>query len=399
MRALAAVCALCTALLPGASLAEAGREAEGPVAGFSALYTADVLSNTHGGLQQGSAYLDYIELGIDFDAGRALGVDGLSLYGSVIRRNQPTFSERYVGDAMIVSNIDSPSPLQVLEAWLEWVFEVRGPASLRVGMYDLSSEFDVLESRALFLNSAYGIGHDFSQTGLNGPSIYPVTALGARIAWVPHDGWLLRLAVIDGVPGDPEERGRSRLHLSSTEGALVIGEAKVGGPHLRAGAGLWRYTAAFPELWPADREAPATRNDNAGGYVMAEYASAAAPGSKEPRWMAFVRVGTAEGHINEFDRFVSAGVVRRLPWPDRAGSDLGLAVAEAHVGSDYRAQRAEAGLGTDPCERNLELTWRVPIGKHAALQPDLQYVRNPGADPEIADAWVVGLRLELFATR
>jgi porin len=350
MRAIPAACLLCLALLCGASRAQSGASEEGPLAEFAALYTADALANVHGGLEEGSAYLDYVELGIDFDAGRALGVDGLSAYGSVIRRNQPTFSERYVGDAMIVSNIDSASPLQVLEAWLEWVFEVRGPASLRVGMYDLSSEFDVLESRALFLNSAYGIGHDLSQTGLNGPSIYPVTALGARIAWVPHDEWLLRLAVIDGVPGDPEERGRSRLHLSSTEGALVIGEAKVGGPHLRAGAGYWRYTAAFPELWPADREAPATRNDNAGGYVMAEYASAAAPGSDEPRWMAFARAGTAEERINVFDRFVSAGVTRRFAWPRGSGSYLGLAAAQAHTGGDYRAMRAAEGLATDPCE-------------------------------------------------
>ena len=397
MRAVPAACLLCLALPCGALRAESGAGEEGPLAEFAALYTADALANVHGGLEEGSAYLDYIELGIGFDAGRALGVDDLSVYASVFRRNQPTFSERYVGDAMIVSNIDSASPLRVFEAWLEWGFEVRGPASLRVGMYDLSSEFDVLESRALFLNSAYGIGHDLGQTGLNGPSIYPVTALGARIAWEPHDEWLVRLAVIDGVPGDPEERGRSRLHLSSSEGALVVGEAKFGGPRLRAGAGYWRYTAAFPELWPADPEAPATRNDNAGGYVMAEYASAAAQGPDGPRWMAFVRAGTAEEHINVFDRFVSAGVTRRLAWPRGSGSHLGLAAAQSRVGGDYRAMRAAEGLATDSCEFGVELTWRVLLGRHLALQPDLQYVHNPGADPGIPDAWVVGLRVELFA--
>jgi len=399
MRALLAACVLPLALLSGPGRAGPGPADEPPLAEFSALYTADALRNVRGGLREGSAYLDYIELAGGFDAGRALGVRDLSLYGSVFRRNQPTFSDRYVGDALVVSNIDSANPMEVLEAWLEWGFEARGPGSLRVGMYDLSSEFDVLESRGLFVNSGYGIGHDLAQTGLNGPSIFPNTALGARVAWVPGEPWLLKLAVLDGEPGDPGERGRSRLHLSSSEGAFCIAEAKVGARHWRAGAGYWGYTAAFPALGTDDTDAARTRNDNAGGYVMGEFASDAAPGTDEPKWMAFVRAGTAEERINAFDRFMATGVVRRVAWPRGQGSYLGLAAAQIRVGSAYRAQRAAAGLATEAHERNLELTWRVPLGKHVALQPDVQYVHNPGADPGIADAWVVGLRVELSAVR
>jgi len=34
-------------------------------------------------------------------------------------------------------------------------------------------------------------------------------------------------------------------------------------------------------------------------------------------------------------------------------------------------------------ERDLELTWRVPPGGHAVLQPDVPYVVNPGAERRI----------------
>jgi porin len=365
---------------------------------LSALYTADALWNVHGGLQEGSAYLDYIEVAAGVDAGRARGWDGVTLFASAFRRNDPTFSERYVGDSLVVSNIDASSPMQFLEAWAEWAFDAAGPGSLRLGLYDLSSEFDVLDSRGIFLNSAYGTGLDIAQTGLNGPSLYPVTALGARLAWAPHERLLLKTAVLDGVPGDPGERGRSRLHVSSSEGALWIVEATGGSERLRAGAGYWRYTTDFPDIEDADDDAM-TRNDNAGAYVMLEIAPAPAAGPEEPRWLGFVRAGMAEERINVFDRFYSAGVVLHSAWPGQHGSDLGLAASEARVGSGYRRQRAAAGLATDACERNVELTWRFPFGKHVAVQPDVQYVQNPSGDPAIADAWVVGMRIELYWSR
>jgi porin len=88
--------------------------------------------------------------------------------------------------------------------------------------------------------------------------------------------------------------------------------------------------------------------------------------------------------------------VYRSTGPGRYGSHLGLAASAARVGGVYREQRAAEGLATAGSERNVELTWRLPLGKHAAVQPDLQYVQNPSGDPQIPDAWVVGLRLELF---
>ena len=391
--------ALLTALLClQAPAAASGADDPGDAFELSALYTADALWNLQGGLREGGAYLDYVEVAAGVDAGSILGWRGPALHASAFYRNDATFSERYVGDSLVVSNIDASSPMQLLEAWAEWGFDAAGPGSLRLGLYDLSSEFDVLDSRAVFLNSAYGTGQDIAQTGLNGPSLYPVTALGARLAWAADERLLLKTAVLDGVPGDPEERGRSRLHVSSTEGALWIVEAIGGGEHLRAGAGYWRYTTDFPVLAAADTQA-ATRNDNAGGYVMLELASAPVAGLDEPRWLGFARAGTAEESLNAFDRFYAAGVVLRSAWPGKYGSDLGLGASEARVGSGYRRQRAAAGLATAGCERNVELTWRFPLGEHAAVQPDLQYVQNPSADPAIPDAWVAGVRIELFWRR
>jgi porin len=377
----------------------AAEQAPSPIE-FAAQYTADLFHNAGGGLREGTAYLDYAELAVGIDATQAVGIPSLRLFASFAHANRTTFSDAYVGDAMVASNIDTDSVPEVLEAWLDWGFAAAGPGSLRLGLYDLNTEFDALESRGLFLNSAYGIGQEIAQTGHNGPSIFPSTALAARVAWSPQEHWLLKLAVLDAVPGDPDDRGRSRLHLSSSEGALWITEAKAAAGNVRVALGYWRYSGGFDDLLHtgADGE-PRLRDDNAGSYIAAELASRAATGMGEPRWMAFIRAGNAEERINSFDRFLAAGILLRNDWPGENGSYLGLAASEARVSSAYRAQRSRDGVATDPHERNLELTWRIPLNDHLVLQPDLQYVVNPGADPALDDALVIGLRLELHLER
>ncbi|MCM2313172.1 MAG: carbohydrate porin [Steroidobacteraceae bacterium] len=374
---------------------------ETPELEWSVVYTADALANVRGGLREGSAWIDTLELAGTFDAGRALGIGDLTLFASVVRSNPPTFSDRYVGDAMIVSNIDSEQALRVLEAWVDWGFDAGGPGSVRVGLYDVNSEFDATASRGLFINSAYGMGQEFAQTGRNGPSVYPETALAARAAWAPAEPWLLEFAVVDGVPGDPGDTHRSRWHLSRSEGALLIGEiSAAAGAIAQLSLGHWRYTATFEGL---HLENPDGRgqfaSDNHGTYVTAEFAPRTAANDVGRGWSGFLRAGTANDRVNAFEQHVAAGVVVAGPWPGRRGSQLGLAASEARVGDDYRAARRRDGAPAERYERNVELAWRVPVSEHAVLQPDLQYVVNPGAERRIPDAWVVGLRLEVSLAR
>jgi porin len=52
------------------------------------------------------------------------------------------------------------------------------------------------------------------------------------------------------------------------------------------------------------------------------------------------------------------------------------------------------GEATTAAETAYELTWRIPVGEHFALQPDVQYVDDPGTNPALGDALVVILRVE-----
>ena len=146
---------------------------------FGAVYTGDIWRNTTGGIKQDVAYLDNLDLTAEIDADLAWGWAGATFFGYLVGNFADTLTDDIVGDAQTVSNIDAASAVRVLELWYEQRFW-NDRFSVKTGLYDLNSEFDVIEAGGLFLNSSHGIGIDFSQAGANGPSIFPVTSLGMR---------------------------------------------------------------------------------------------------------------------------------------------------------------------------------------------------------------------------
>lgn len=363
---------------------------------FDAVYIADVWRNTRGGLRTGDAYLGNLDLMLSIDGELAWGVPGLNAFMCALHNHGDRLSERFIGDAMTASNIDAPEALRLYEAWLEWRSGGSSSLSVRFGLYDLNSEFDVNDTRGLFIHSTHGVGHDLGQTGLNGPSIFPVTSLGLRVAWQPRDDWMLLAAVFDGVPGDPEDPTRTRIHLSSDEGALVITELQWLGRRVsKLALGHWRYTGRFEDVRAETPGDWSQRRGNAGAYASLEYAFGALEDGAPPAATAFVRYGFADGRFNEFDRFAAVGVRYRGVFRGRDDDELGFAVSHASTSAKMRRAGALNGTPRDRYESALELTYRMPVTDSLVLQPDIQYIVNPGADPQLAHSLVLGLRAEL----
>jgi porin len=385
--------------LEGSSEESAADEEEHSVE-IALAYTADVWSNVSGGIRRGTTYLDNLDLVLDIDAGRAWGVPGLWVHAHALYNNASTFSDRYVGDALVVSNIDTERAVRLFEAWFDWRPPALPSTSLRVGLYDVNSEFDATISRSLLINSSHGIGHEFAQTGENGPSIFPTTSLGARIAWQPHERWLVEAAVLDGVPGDPAHPTRTTIDLSADDGALLVGEiTAVPFDRARVSLGHWSYTAEFDDLVATTPDGtPLRRDDNRGTYLNAELFDSAASGETAPHWTAFARAGVANGHVNEFDRYYALGIVFHDALLPKREDALGIAVATTRAGDDFRRAEADAGAATDRYETNIELTWRIPLNDYVVLQPDLQYIVNPGVVAGRSDALAIGLRVEVAAS-
>lgn len=325
-----------------------------------------------------------LQLDASLPAGAALGE--LALHGHLQYTHGGGFTTRRVGDLQTVSNIDAPDGGRVMELWLEQAFG--GHSSLRFGLYDLNSEFDAIDAGGLFINSSHGVGPDLSQSGANGPSIFPTTSLALRGEWRAQSGVLVRGAVLDAVPGDPDDPGRTHVRLD--DGALYVLETELRYAATRLGFGGWLYGRERPALHgdgsSADREL--------GVYALLEHAL---PGHAQGGEGAsvFVRVGRANAAVEQLGFYAGVGLVYDGGLSNRLNDRFGIAVGYARNGRAYRNAQATDDAATTLHETTIELAWRAQLTETVAVQPDIQYVINPGTNPSVRDAFIVGVRFEV----
>ncbi|HNP35522.1 MAG TPA: carbohydrate porin [Woeseiaceae bacterium] len=354
---------------------------------FNVAYAADVLGNVSGGLERGTGYLGNLDLQMRFDAWNASGLDISTVYLYGLYNHGNGFSDNFVGDLQVVSNIEAPNALRLFEAWYEFGTSTW---SLRTGLYDLNSEFDVSEAGGYFINSSQGIVPVFSQSGVNGSGIFPVSALAIR-AQRRFENLTARVAVLDGVPGNPDDPASNEIDLNQEEGALVVAELDLalhnGG---RFWFGYWKYTADFEGT-----TAQIGQVENDGWYAGLEYEINVAGMAGA----TFIRMGRGQDELYPLSDYISLGVVLDVLWRDGNEGQLGLAVASAGAGAPYREFLQQSGLASDSRETAFELTYLMRINKFLTLQPNFQYIRNPSMLADRKSAVVIGLRFELAYSR
>ncbi len=341
--------------------------------------TVDVWRNLQGGVRVGYTTLNKGFLGATLN-GDAVNLPGFKAHGSILRINGETFSISRTGDIQTASNIEALSAVRLFDLWVEQRLGSSG-VTARGGLMDLNETFDDIDPAGLFLNSSQGIGADIARSGRNGPSIYPVSALGAQVGWTPAKALSLHAAMFDGVPGDLAHPKRFvAVKLNRRNGALLIGQADYHfGRDGQASLGVWRYTAPFETVADPARRA----HGRPGVYGFVE---GSLPGPWSPS--GWVRVGVADGRVQVVSGYFGAGVV----WtpPGRPDDRFGVAVARAAIGGPARRT-----MGLPKAETAWEASYSYRLNDVITLQPDVQYIVNPALGPgRVPNALAVGLRIQ-----
>ena len=369
------------AFVPAAVADEAAESSETPAVSLSLTYTADFWNVVDGGIDSDAVYLDDLDMQLALDLERLVGWKGAQAFIYALYVNGNSIGE-FVGDMNGISNIETGvEALRLTEAWIDQSF-AEGRGSARIGLYDVASEFDAGEVRALFLNAAHGTGTDFAQGGVNGPSAWPVTSLALRLNWQFDNDIYLRGAVADGVPGHPDFPKRTTIDLRSDDGLLLTAETGIARDGRLWSFGGWTYTEDAADLSTADM------HQNWGAYLAIEEALLSAD-SAGFGLSGSARIGIANDDVNPVATQFSATLVATglIPaWPeDQIG--LGFILSD---GSD----KYIAGL-PDPKDHeiNIELTYFANLTESVTIQPDIQYVINPGMDGSVDNAFVFGVRI------
>ena len=117
------------------------------------------------------------------------------------------------------------------------------------------------------------------------------------------------------------------------------------------------------------------------------YIYGATPLTEAPALELFARYGIADQRFNQFRAFMGVGVTWRGAVTGSDRDVMGLAVAWAQTGDSWRvANNSRAN------ETNIEFTWQLQLSNTVSIQPDIQYIISPGANPALGNALVVGMR-------
>lgn len=372
---------------------------------FGLLYRADVISNVSGGLDQGTTALGNLDVKFDFDLDALMGWSGVSLglHGIASHGGKPNANQ--VGSSQGVDNIEvDTNTAKLFQAWIQKQF-MDERMSVLLGLYDLNSEFYVSHSTGIFLHPSPGIGSELAQTGLNGPSVFPTSSVALRLSFLPTPETYVQAVVLDGVPGDPDDPRGTHIQFNDGDGTLRVIEAGYipGKSNDRDqvltdkyAVGVWSYTSRFEDLVAVDAGGdPLMRKGNEGFYVLAERTLYHGTRNPDSHADGFIRYGRANADFNPLSSYFQTGLVFSGMVPGREDDQFALSFSTARTGDKYRQAALDAGQEATRHESVWEATYRAPMTPWMVVQPNIQYVINPGTDAQIKNATVLGVRFEL----
>jgi porin len=247
-----------------------------------------------------------------------------------------------------------------------------------------------------------------------GPA-YPLSALGVRLRAEPTDSLTLLAGAFNGSPvarngGDPQVRDPAGLSFPLNGGVLAIAELQYAVSLQAAAArsdaaglpgvykiGFWYDSESFPDLRlgssglpladPAALGSPARRRGDFALYAVADqmiYRFADDPGRNVNLFVRPMFTPLEDRNLIAFS--VNGGMTIHEPLAGRADDVVGLGFGYTHVsrsasGFDQDKALFDPGVFSPVrrAETFLEATYQLQIAPWWQIQPDIQYVFNPGA--------------------
>ena len=354
----------------------------------SITFTSDLFANTSGGNDTGMRYMDNLDVQI------ISKWNDISFFAYGLANHGGSISE-LTGEIQSVSNIEAEHSWRLYEVWANVPITTLN-GSLLVGLYDLNSEFDVINTGRLFLNSSHGIGPDFSSSGVTGPSIFPYTSLAVRFKVNFMRGFTFKGAILDAVPSDPRNTRGTKIHIRENEGSLITSEISWNknlginrsvergvheGAPIRVVIGIWKYSKKRVG-WDDQLK------QDAGIYFIAEGKIFSEMNDINQGLSVFGRFGAVNAEINQFKNYYGAGLTYTGLFPHRDKDLFGIA-ASLPVNGDQYLENSGFNFSY---ELIAEFTYLLNVTDKLSLQFDAQYIANPNQQVNLKDAVLVGLR-------
>ena len=407
---------------------------------FALQETSEVFGNVRGGLKQGFDYDGLTQVVLQFDTQRAFGWYGGAFNASALQIHGRNLSEDNLATLQTASGIEADRATRLWELWYQQKFLEEDRLDIKVGQQSLDQEFMVSQNASYLVNTMFGWPMLPSADLPGGGPAYPLSVLGVRVRARPVDSLTMLAGLFNGSPvsnngGDPQQQNASGTSFPLNGGTLAIAELQYIYPSLGT---LVRADESEPlaRLYKLgilyDSERFADLRFDTTGRSLADPASSGTPRTHPGDWAiyavadqmvwrsfrepdrtlnVFLRVmGTPEGDRNLIDFSLNAGLTFHEPLLHRDVDTFAIGMGYARVGSHARGLDHDTAFFTGSnfpvrgTETFVEATYQYQVTPWWQLQPDIQYVFNPGAgapNPNdlgrtIRNELVVGIRTNVL---
>ncbi|MEI9986243.1 MAG: carbohydrate porin [Aliidongia sp.] len=406
---------------------------------FALQETSEVLGNVTGGTRTGFDYDGLTQMVLQMDTQRAFGWYGGTLNASALQIHGRNLSADNLASLQTSSGIEADRSTRLWELWYQQKLLDEDRLDIKIGQQSLDQEFMVSQNALLFVNTMFGWPMVPSADLPGGGPAYPLSALGVRLRGKPTDSITILAGIFNGSPapnnnGDPQQINASGTSFPLNGRTLAIAELQYAYPSLgnvtmpdEVGAlsrtyriGVWYDDEQFADQRfdtnglslanPASNGNPRSHHGDYSIYAVADQMLWVNPSDSNRNLSGFIRVmGTPESDRNLVSFSANAGLTLHQPLQYRNDDTFGLGMGFAHVSSGASGLDADVAAqdgGFAPIrgsETFIEATYQYQVKPWWQMQPDLQYVFNPGggvANPNspnqrVGDEFVLGLRTNI----
>jgi porin len=354
-------------------------------------YATDLMASVAGGQRRGQAYAGQLAVDVTADLGKLAGLKGLTFdvgadWGS------GTDLSRDIGNTFTVAQYFEGQEVRLSNMYLRQSLS-DGRVDLKAGRFSTGADFLTSPTDVSFVNEALNPILLAVQQNVPGVTAYPNVTWGGRVRMQPTAALSLSAGAFYSDPTlNQLTANGTEFGISSSAGYFLVGEIgylvnaekdALGMP------GRYRIGAYYDSNQYAVLDNPGRQQTgNYGVFVMAEQMvlREGGPGSAIGLSLFGAIIYAPQSSINAMPWFASAGASYQGLVPGRDRDTAAFALYYGGFSRDLPGQTYELVL---------EWTYAIAVGRRLTVQPDLQYVINPGGVSSVGNAVVLGVQLAI----
>lgn len=403
--------------------------------------TSEALGNVTGGGHKSLDYDGLTQAIVQVNSQRAFGYYGGTFNVSALQIHGINLSQRNLGSLQTASGIEADRATRLWEMWYEQKLLPEDRLNIRVGQQSLDQEWMVSSNALAFVNTMFGWPMLPSADMPGGGPAYPLSTPGIRVRYRPVNALAIQLGAFSSSPFNMTNAQAQALGADSQalnpsgtsfpffkHGTLLLAELQYTTPALGGMVspdakrplaatyrlGVWYDSEHFADVRyggdglklsdPGSDGSQRLHRGNLGIYGVMDKMVWRSSTDPNRTLNVFSRVmGTPFANRNLVDFSANFGLSLKDPFPYRTMDTLGIGMGYTHVSHSQANADLDAGNMRRTSETYVEAMYQRQVTPWLQVQPDVQYVFNPGggiinADTgkKVGNELVLGIRTNIL---